>query len=117
MKEIMEAIFKDNQFKINNLPNNQGIDSFYAVSENSQKVNFYTVLFINDLFETDEGMIDFNAFYEDMKNAIGNYDHRMDKNLSMVICTKREVLDTKLYVSNKIYQIEEDPYFFKKYVL
>src|SRR5699024_3630439 len=104
MKEIMTSIFKAHNFRVDNLSNNQNI-------------NYYTVLFIENLFDIKEKEVNFNAFYEDIKRTITNYDHRMDKNLSMVICSRLENLKVTEDINKKIYQIEEDPYFFKKYVL
>jgi len=117
MKGILTSIFEESHFKVLNLPNSQSIDSFYAVSENPRKVNFYVVLFIDNLFDIEEREVDLNTFYEDLIESVENYDHQMDKNLSMVICAKRDNLVTNQATSKKIYQVEEDPYVFKKYVL
>ena len=113
MKGILTSIFEESHFKVLSLSNSQKIDSFYAVSNNSQKVNYYVVLFIDNLFDIEEGKVNLNALYNDLKESIKNYDHRMDKNLSMVICAKRDNLKTNKYISKRIYQVEEDPYYFK----
>src|SRR5699024_11103267 len=108
MKEIMTSIFKAHNFRVDNLSNNQNINSFCAISEDPQKINYYAVLFIENLFDIEEKEVNFNAFYEDIKRTITNYDHRMDKNLSMVICSRLENLKVTEDINKKIYQIEED---------
>lgn len=117
MQEIMNSIFKEYEFELVYLPTIQNINSFYAISKNEQKINYYLVLFVDNLFDREKKDIDFNSFYEEIKKLEEYNDHRMDKNLSMLICAKREGLEDNEEISRKIYKIEEDPYFFKKYVL
>lgn len=113
----MNSIFKEYEFELVYLPTIQNINSFYAISKNEQKINYYLVLFVDNLFDREKKDIDFNSFYEEIKKLEEYNDHRMDKNLSMLICAKREGLEDNEEISRKIYKIEEDPYFFKKYVL
>lgn len=117
MQEIMNSIFKEYEFELVYLPTIQNINSFYAISKNEQKINYYLVLFVDNLFDREKKDINFNSFYEEIKKLEEYNDHRMDKNLSMLICAKREGLEDNEEISRKIYKIEEDPYFFKKYVL
>src|SRR5699024_12058595 len=107
-------ICEKSDFKGLNLPNSHSSDSFHGASQNPRKVNFYVVLFIDNLFDIEEREVDLNTFYEDLIESVENYDHQMDKNLSMVICAKRDNLVTNQATSKKIYQVEEDPYVFKK---
>lgn len=113
----MNSIFKEYEFELVYLPTIQNINSFYAISKNEQKINYYLVLFVDNLFDREKKDINFNSFYEEIKKLEEYNDHRMDKNLSMLICAKREGLEDNEEISRKIYKIEEDPYFFKKYVL
>lgn len=112
MKEILSKIFEEHNFRLVNFP--QEIQSLFAVSKDMDKVNYYLVLFVDDLYlGTDT---DFESLYSDVK-SLEYYDHQTDKNLTLVVCLKRNSLKPDENLSNRIYQIEEDPYFFKKYVL
>lgn len=116
MKKILMSIFEESYFKVEDFPNSQKFDAFYAISENKKKVNYYIVIFIDNLFDLEEGY-NFNDFYEDLKEFNNDKDHRIEKNLSMLICARRKTLEANEDVSRNIYQVEEDPYVFKKYVL
>lgn len=112
MKEIIKVLFTENQFKISELASN----SVFATCIDNQKANYYLVLFLDDISEVLENKINFNKYYENIMQ-LEEYNHQMDKNLSMVICVRRNTLRPNEEVNQAIYQIEEDPYFFKKYVL
>lgn len=117
MKELITAIFTEHNFKIINMPTINKTESFYAISMEEQKVNYYLVLFIDNLTDIEKNNLNLNYYYEEIKALKDNYDKQMDKNLTMLICAKRENLEVNQKLSQVIYRIEEDPYFFKKYVL
>ncbi|HDR4603309.1 hypothetical protein IBT50_03440 [Bacillus sp. S70] len=116
MKSIIKKIFNDNGFsdiKIENPVEGNQIEFWANYSDNA--VNFYLVLFLDEIkedFLTNEVPAYFNA----IKQLEVGYDERMDKNLSMLVCVKMEN-EMIQEIPEKIFEIEEDPYFFKKYVI
>nr|WP_242551194.1 ABC-three component system middle component 1 [Enterococcus hulanensis] len=88
---------------------------FFWCNYSETSTNFYLVIFtkeISEYFLTKQTPEYFNA----IKTIEKGYDERIDKNLSMLICLKdRDIESTSKY--KKIFEIEEDPYFFKKYLL
>jgi hypothetical protein len=117
MTSIIQRIFRDHSFDIlTNTPFLRGERDFFAVNLQESTISFYLVLFLDKITNDflDEQVPNF--FYG-IKSLETGYDERMDKNLSLLICLKREKELTNEERSQEIFQVEEDPYFFKKYVL
>ncbi|PKF44481.1 hypothetical protein CW664_10550 [Macrococcoides caseolyticum] len=117
MKSIIQKIFNDNGFnniKIVNPVEESHIEFWANYSDNA--VNFYLVLFENNILTEDFLSWKIPAYFNAIKQLEMGYDERMDKNLSMIVCVKTDNDETQKN-SEKIFEIEEDPYFFKKYVI
>lgn len=117
MKSIIQKIFNDNGFnniKIANPVEESHIEFWANYSDNA--VNFYLVLFENNILTEDFLSWKIPAYFNAIKQLETGYDERMDKNLSMIVCVKTDNDETQKN-SEKIFEIEEDPYFFKKYVI
>jgi hypothetical protein len=114
MKEILQQIFTSKQFKVKN---DAILDYDCLIAANYEKANFYLVIFVNDIEELQQVKVDINKLFNQIKTLDEDYDNRMDKNLSMLVCLKRDNLHSNQELNKLIFQIEEDPYFFKKYVL
>lgn len=116
MKSIIQKIFNDNGFsniRIANPVEESQIEFWANYSDNA--VNFYLVLFSNNI-KGDFLSSDVPAYFNAIKQLETGYDERMDKNLSMIVCVN--VSNNEIQkISEKIFEIEEDPYFFKKYVI
>ncbi|MEH7460485.1 ABC-three component system middle component 1, partial [Bacillus sp. JJ1127] len=113
MKEIIKNIFIDNKFDIISL--NQYENTFLAANYREECINFYLVVFLENI-PTDFLENQVSELYYTIKGLEKGYDERMDKNLSMLIClhNKQDLEDKQLMKS--VFDVEEDPYFFKKYV-
>lgn len=76
--------------------------------------NFYLIVYtdeINTEFISKRVPEYFNA----IKTIEKGYDERIDKNLSMLICLRNNT--TSIIEHKNIFEIEEDPYFFKNIYL
>jgi hypothetical protein len=114
MKTIIEKIFNDNNFirlYINDKYNNQM--SFYA-NYSKKAANFYLVVYFSEI-ESNFLSEQVPDYYDAIKEMESGYDERMDKNLSMLICINSDRFDNNT-LSDVVFELEEDPYFFKKYV-
>lgn len=116
MREIIKKIFYDNDFKVLKLedPFEENQVEFFA-NYSKDAVNFYLTVFVEDIkedFLSEHVPLYFNA----IKKLESGYDERMDKNLSMVVCVNTDSI-TDQKITEKVFEIEEDPYFFKKYVI
>jgi len=117
MKKLITQIFHEMNFTITSIPSIDTIDSFFAISNDEDKINYYLVLFVEDLSTIKKDSNNLNRYFENIKRLEESYDNKMDKNLSMVICAKRNHMQPDDEINKTIFKIEEDPYFFKKYVL
>lgn len=115
MKEIVKKIFYDYNFEERKIPSLFNKDLFFAVNFNKECLNFYIVVFINEINDNflDDQVLE---YYNAIKGLELGYDERMDKNLSMLVCLRSDDELKKKELLKKIFEIEEDPYFFKKYV-
>lgn len=116
MNKIIRQIFYDNGFSNIELetPFEGNLVDFW-VNNSKYAVNYYLVLYVDDIkedFLSNEVPIYFNS----IKKLENGYDEKMDKNLSMIVCVNTTNSKTK-NITGKIFEIEEDPYFFKKYVI
>ncbi|MGE1163661.1 ABC-three component system middle component 1 [Peribacillus simplex] len=115
MREIISKIFNDYNFEEYPLPFTKNEDVFFAVNLNENCINFYLVVFLSEIKENflEEQVPE---YYYGIKGLENRYDERMDKNLSMLVCLKRERELGYDEPFKKTFEVEEDPYFFKKYV-
>lgn len=116
MNKIIRQIFYDNGFSNIELetPFEGNLVDFW-VNNSKYAVSYYLVLYVDDIkedFLSNEVPIYFNS----IKKLEDGYDEKMDKNLSMIVCVNTTNSKTK-NITDKIFEIEEDPYFFKKYVI
>ncbi|MBY0202732.1 ABC-three component system middle component 1 [Paenibacillus cucumis (ex Kampfer et al. 2016)] len=115
MKQIIEKIFYEKGFKIDNelLLNN---NVFFAERTANNKFDFFVVLFkkTEEITEDldDEFSNYLNLIVQRRQNYIG-----LDKNLSLIIFIECNSLEEHKKIDSIIFDIEEDPYDFKKYVL
>ena len=118
MKEILRKIFTDNHFisvKLSNPVQKRDLDFWACYKENA--INFYLVLLMEEEELAINSVInDVSTYFDAIKSLETGYDERMDKNLSMLVCLKvKDSAVSKIY--EDVFEIEEDPYFFNKYVL
>ncbi|WNF23154.1 ABC-three component system middle component 1 [Mesobacillus jeotgali] len=115
MRQVVKRIFKDQNFKELTVPFLKGEEGFFAVNTHENFINFYLVLFLDKIGDDflEKYVPD---YYYGIKSLEIGYDERMDKNLSLLICLNRETELSELERNREIFQVEEDPYFFKKYV-
>ncbi|PAF35684.1 hypothetical protein CHH58_15830 [Terribacillus saccharophilus] len=114
MKNIIDKIFNDNDFiklYISDKYNNQ--ISYYA-NYSKKAANFYLVVYLSEI-ESNFLSEQVPDYYDAVKEMESGYDERMDKNLSMLICINSDRFDNNT-LSDVVFELEEDPYFFKKYV-
>ncbi|MER2175331.1 MAG: ABC-three component system middle component 1 [Carnobacterium sp.] len=116
MKSFIAKLFKENGFKEIEIENIHKDDITFFGNYSNNLTNFYLVLYIDKIeenFLTERVPNYFSA----IKTIKEGYDERIDKNLSMIVCY-RESVKEDITKQNKIYfDIEEDPYYFKKYLL
>lgn len=87
----------------------------FWVNNSKYAVNYYLVLYVDNIKE-DFLSNEVPTYFNSIKKLENGYDEKMDKNLSMIVCVNTTNSKTK-NITDKIFEIEEDPYFFKKYVI
>lgn len=116
MKSFIAKLFKENGFKEIEIENTHKDDITFFGNYSNNLTNFYLLLYVDKIeenFLTERVPNYFSA----IKTIKEGYDERIDKNLSMIVCY-RESVEEDITKQNKIYfDIEEDPYYFKKYLL
>lgn len=112
MRNLIERLFLENNYTVRTISNGANI-----LASNKTKSNYYLSIFINDTDVQDLDVGSLNDYFDEIKQLDEGYEPQMDKNLSMLICVKRSSLEIESSLNKKIFDIEEDPYFFKKYVL
>ncbi|MBA4535918.1 hypothetical protein H1Z61_01870 [Bacillus aquiflavi] len=116
MNKIIRQIFYDNGFSNIELetPFEGNLVDFW-VNNSKYAVNYYLVLYVDDIKE-DFLSNEVPTYFNSIKKLENGYDEKMDKNLSMIVCVNTTTSKTK-NITDKIFEIEEDPYYFKKYVI
>ncbi|MFA8440164.1 ABC-three component system middle component 1 [Pueribacillus sp. YX66] len=116
MNKIIRQIFYDNGFSNIELetPLEGNLVDFW-VNNSKYAVNYYLVLYVDNIKE-DFLSNEVPTYFNSIKKLENGYDEKMDKNLSMIVCVNTTNSKTK-NITDKIFEIEEDPYFFKKYVI
>ncbi|MGE6579129.1 ABC-three component system middle component 1 [Paenibacillus xylanexedens] len=113
MIRIFEEIFTQNRFIVQNfisMPTN-----IFALDIG--RGSYYLVIFVEERILNYESVELFNSYFDEIKRLEEGYRPDMDKNLSLIVCVKRNNLFPDPILHKVIFDIEEDPYFFKKYVL
>ncbi|MDF9611014.1 hypothetical protein P5763_02800 [Bacillus cereus] len=116
MKVFMKKILLENGFSIDEscLKDEQ---AFQADRLDGNGFDFLTVSFMNQDQMSEDTLMEYierfqSAVYEEKGAIVG-----MDKNLSLLIVLKVDSLDLPPAIQSLIFDIEEDPYTFKKYIL
>lgn len=119
MRNLIDSIFKEAKFEMNERINFRGNFSanfsFYTRTHNN-KFDFYLVANFK------EGEIDFDNLKEQLDQCFESILEEMnvtgiDKNLSFLLLLETESIKNSKERIRYIYNLEEDPYDFKKYVL
>jgi len=124
VKDLITNIFDENGFvlKFNGIVHERPICLFSSDSKRNIKTAHYLVIFIDDINNLTRNDIR-KELTQDFYRIEGSIDttKEMNKNIYILVCAKALDLerDIKLNDSIKkaIFDIEEDPYSFKKYVL
>ncbi|OOR17336.1 ABC-three component system middle component 1 [Bacillus cereus] len=115
MRDLLKNIFNDASFNVIEEVQLVNEKTFLAISSIDCKVNYYLVVFIQENMKTFLEEADFSTFFEYMKNQ-DFYNSNMEKNFSLLVCLNCNK-EIDLEMQKDIYEIEENPYDFKKYVL
>ncbi|TAJ05450.1 hypothetical protein DMA11_23500 [Marinilabiliaceae bacterium JC017] len=107
MKTIIKTIFSDNGFE----PIEISSGTLFHKSQNTNEVSYWLVV------QSDELSVLDNQEEWAVKCQEVLKDPKLNKNLSLLVLKEFEDGEELLQVKQKILNIEEDPYFFKKYVL
>ncbi len=115
MKQFVANIFKQNNFIVDYELLGEP-DSFFA-ERTDEKFDFFTVVFENLESFSVEKMKE--KCDELMSNIMKSKSHHLglDKNLSLVVFLETGYSQNKNKLNSLIYDIEEDPYDFRKYVV
>ncbi len=107
MKKVLRKIFKDNSFEVQSFEHGE----YYSSKVKSEN---YIVYFIDNLSN-----VDIDEILDDKIHSIGvtNINKEMKKNTSVIFVTKTNSSELNNIEKKLIFKIEEDPYFYKKYVL
>lgn len=114
INELLKKLFSDlsyEYFDYSFVDNEDGLldKSFFA--KDVFKKNYYLILFLSDDTKIEEVIKNQSKYFFLLKEFFGE-DSEIDKNTSLVIC-----LQSKNIINRSILNVEEDPYYFKKYVL
>lgn len=115
MKEVIDKIFFNNGFENISITNPFSDEISFWGNYSKTATNFYLIVYMNEITE-DFIVKRVSEYFNAIKTIERGYDERIDKNLSMLICLKNTHNESS-FKYKKIFEIEEDPYFFKKYLL
>ncbi|MDU2242416.1 MAG: ABC-three component system middle component 1 [Paenibacillus sp.] len=113
MIRIINKIFEENKFNVHHftsIPTN-------SFAMDNERGSYYLAIFMDENSLNDTTVDLLNSYFDEIKQLEEGYHPEMDKNLSLILCLRRENLISDLDLNRMIFQIEENPYFFKKYVL
>jgi len=116
MISIIKRLFEQNGFENTesfNIPDEQVL-FMRNVKKNS--VNFYLLLFTDNIDSIFSEKKVLNYYEKIIQINDEEYDERIDKNLSLIVFLKKNENITDPNLMNKIFNLEENPYYFKKYV-
>ncbi|MCF2717014.1 hypothetical protein LWE69_07145 [Paenibacillus sp. UKAQ_18] len=117
MKKLIASIFEDNEFKIIVPEFLQNQEGFFAVSTNNNRATYFIILFKEETVLLEELTNEFDTYFRELKRLEDGYDRRMDKNVSLLLCLHHNGEAINENLNHLIFEIEEDPYHFKKLVL
>ncbi|WP_214833883.1 ABC-three component system middle component 1 [Exiguobacterium sp. E4787] len=116
MRDILRKILEENDFLTKNEP--FGIEeALQADRTDSFGFDFLTVLFLDEE-KFSKGIL--NEYIERLFKEFSQQDDLKmgwDKNLSLLIMLKVDSIDISTKIQSLIFDIEEDPFMFKKYIL
>ncbi|MEC0235682.1 hypothetical protein P4H71_15230 [Paenibacillus kribbensis] len=115
MKAFIKRTLLENGFSIDESCFNE--EALQADRLNENGFDFFTVGFMNQDQISEDSLTEqiqrFHSVLSEKKGAIIG----MNKNLSLLIMLKVNSLDYPPFIQSLIFDIEEDPYIFKKYIL
>lgn len=116
MKELIKQILTEKEFSIDEQSLGD-VPDFLAVRTEQNKFDFLTLVFLDGITVNKESIKEKIEEYlvriiETRQGIVG-----LEKNLSMLILLEVESLKLSPKINSLIYDIEEDPFDFKKYVL
>jgi hypothetical protein len=119
MIEILNKIFTDDLFLIKDIDNISGIilDGFLAVPSNKTRKEYFIVIEVSDLVplithEEDNVVFKLNSWLK----SSDYYNSAFNKNTTLIILQKASIIIEEK-TKRQIFEIEENPYIFKKYVI
>lgn len=116
MKNLVKQLFKENNFDNIQIDNPYDEEVCFFGNYSVEATNFYLVIFLDDM---DENFLYERVprYFEAIKKIKAGYDERIDKNLSMIVCYFEKNDDSPERRNKRCFDIEEDPYYFKKYLI
>jgi hypothetical protein len=116
MKAFMKRVLQENGFNIDE-DEFKDESTFQADRLDGKGFDFLTVSFMKQDQISDETITEdierFHSVVSEKKGVIVG----LEKNLSLLVMLKVDSLDYPPYIQSLIFDIEEDPYTFKKYIL
>lgn len=116
MKTFMKRVLQENGFNIDE-DEFKDESTFQADRLDGKGFDFLTVSFMKQDQISDETITEdierFHSVVSEKKGMIVG----LEKNLSLLVMLKVDSLDYPPYIQSLIFDIEEDPYTFKKYIL
>lgn len=109
--DLLKSVFEDSDYQL--IEANQGISLYSKKDEEYYFIAEYTAEELSDYFRTDKTLSAYDLVekYKDTMPGI-------TKNSSMIIWMTVENLSEGLVqLRNSVYEVEEDPYVFRKYVI
>lgn len=123
MIDLVKKIFIDKGYKTRSAFNEIEKPGFIGYFDSKEKSDYYFVIEIDissirNIAQIEESIDEIIDKYWDTK-ILSEYGVRGDykKNSSLIILLKLKDLTEEFKISNNIYDIEESPFFFKRYVL
>jgi hypothetical protein len=117
MRNVVTSIFKENEFQIITPDFLQDREDFFAVSTNHDRATYFVVLFKDETIVLEDLNQEFDTYFRELKRLEEGYDRRIDKNVTLLLCLRRKGLPINENLNRLIFELEEDPYHFKKLVL
>lgn len=117
MIEIIQNIFKEENFEIINYDTKDvDYESFFAKRVTGEKFDFFLVVQVSEQ-NLDLENIDL-IIKKYLEIILKNEKYPgVDKNLSMILLTERNTIEITDEFNKKVYEFEENPYHFKKFLL
>lgn len=119
INHIILRLLKENGFnRYFEIKNELTESAIFTYRENDIKSEFYLIIYMEeDVFLK----VDENKLFSSLSKSINQseaYTAEVDKNTSLIICVKRDSnIKVHEHLEKKELKVEENPYFFKKYVL